>query len=229
MPVRQATDETEMTDFNAARANMVDSQLRTNKVTDPKVIAGFETIPREAFLPEALRSIAYVDEDISIGDGRYVMEPMVLARLIQAAAPTDEDIVLEIGSARGYGTAILAQIAATVVGLDSDQELVGTANETLNAMGIDNAVAVSGNMAEGYAKQAPYDVILFSGSIAKAPDAVTAQLADGGRMVAVVLDEDGVGRATLFQRTGGNVTGRPLFDASTPCLVGFERTSDFVF
>lgn len=218
-----------MTDSNAARANMVDSQLRTNKVTDHKVIAGFETIPREAFLPKALRSIAYIDEDLSIGDGRYVMEPMVLARLIQAAAPKNEDIVLEIGSARGYGTAILAQIAATVVGLDSDEELVGTANETLNAMGIDNAVAVSGDMTEGYAKQAPYDVILFSGAIAKVPDTIVAQLADGGRMIAVVLGKDGVGRATLFQRNGENVTGRSLFDASTPSLVGFEHSSEFVF
>lgn len=229
MPLRQADDETEMTDFNAARANMVDSQLRTNKVTDQGVIAGFETIPRESFLPESLRSIAYVDEDLSIGNGRYVMEPMVLARLIQAAAPTSEDIVLEVGAARGYGTAILAQIAATVVGLDSDEALVSTANETLNAMGIDNAVAVAGDMTEGYAKQAPYDVILFSGSVAKVPDSVVAQLADGGRLVAVIQDKGALGRATLLQRNGANISSRPLFDASTPILVGFEPNSEFVF
>lgn len=218
-----------MTDFNAARAAMVDNQLRTNKVTDLKVIEGFESIPREAFLPEALRSIAYVDEDLDIGDGRYVMEPMVLARLIQAAAPQADEIVLEIGAARGYGTAILAQIAATVVGLDGQEALVSTANETLNAMGIDNAVAVAGEMTKGYAKQAPYDVIVFAGAIAEVPDAIAAQLADGGRMAAVVLDEGGVGRATLFQRVGGTVSSRRLFDASTPVLAGFEPESGFTF
>ncbi len=218
-----------MIDFSAARANMVDSQLRTNKVTDQQVIAGFESIPREAFLPEALRSVAYVDEDLAIGGGRYVMEPMVLARLIQAAAPEDKDIVLEIGAARGYGTAILAQIAATVVGLDADRELVSTANETLNTMGIDNAVAVCGDMAAGYAKQAPYDVILFSGAVSAIPDAVTAQLADGGRLVAVVQDAGGLGRGTLLQRTGDSISERQLFDASTPVLEGFERPSEFVF
>lgn len=218
-----------MTDFNAARAAMVDNQLRTNKVTDLKVIEGFESIPREAFLPESLRSIAYVDEDLDIGDGRYVMEPMVLARLIQAAAPQADEIVLEIGAARGYGTAILAQIAATVVGLDGQEALVSTANETLNAMGIDNAVAVTGEMTQGYAKQAPYDVILFAGAIAAPPEAIQAQLADGGRMAAVVLDEGGVGRATLFQRVGGTVSGRRLFDASTPVLTGFEPKGGFTF
>ena len=218
-----------MIDFSAARANMVDSQLRTNKVTDQQVIAGFEAIPRETFLPESLRGVAYVDEDLAIGGGRYVMEPMVLARLIQAAVPGDTDIVLEIGAARGYGTAILAQIAATVVGLDSDKDLVATANETLNTMGIDNAVAVTGEMTQGYAKQAPYDVILLGGSVGAVPDAIVAQLADGGRLVAVVQDEGGLGRATLLQRTGENVSERRLFDASTPVLAGFERDSGFVF
>ncbi|TQV79319.1 protein-L-isoaspartate O-methyltransferase family protein [Denitrobaculum tricleocarpae] len=218
-----------MTDFNAARATMVDSQLRTNKVTDLKVIESFETIPREVFLPETLRGIAYVDEDLAIGDGRYVMEPMVLARLIQAAAPTSEDIVLEVGAARGYGTAILAQIAATVVGLDSDEALVETANETLNDMGIDNAVVVTGAMTAGYAKQAPYDVILFSGAVTAVPASVIEQLAEGGRLAAVIQDEGGVGRATLMQRVGANVSARPLFDASTPILSGFERKDEFVF
>ncbi|WP_282608409.1 protein-L-isoaspartate O-methyltransferase [Pelagibius sp. Alg239-R121] len=218
-----------MIDFTAARANMVESQLRTNKVTDQQVIAGFESIPREAFLPDTLRGVAYVDEDLAIGGGRHVMEPMILARLIQAAAPGTNDMVLEIGSALGYGTAILAQIAATVVGLDSDQELVATANETLNGMGIDNAVAVSGDMTQGYAKQAPYDVILFSGSIGEVPEAVAAQLADGGRLVAVIQDETGLGRATLMLRNGETISQRRLFDASTPVLNGFERVSGFVF
>ncbi len=218
-----------MIDFSAARTNMVDSQLRTNKVTDQQVIAGFEAIPREAFLPESLRSVAYVDEDLAIGGGRYVMEPMVLARLIQAAAPSDKDIVLEVGAARGYGTAILAQIAATVVGLDSDQALVATANETLNNMGIDNAVAVNGDLKAGYAKQAPYDVILIEGAVGMIPDEILAQLADGGRLVAVVQDDGGLGRATLLQRTGDSISERRLFDASTPVLLGFERPSEFVF
>jgi len=208
---------------------MVDSQLRTNKVKDERLLQAFETVPRELFLPEGKRSVAYVDEDLPVGPGRHLMEPMVLARLLQAADITSEDLVLEIGGASGYATAILAQLAATVVSLESDPDLASAAAHAQGEVGIDNVLSVEGPLERGYAKQAPYNVIVVNGAVAEIPQAITDQLADGGRLVAVVRAGDGPGQAVLVRRLGANVSGRVLFDASTPRLPEFERAPGFVF
>lgn len=208
---------------------MVESQIRTNKVTDQRVIAAFEAVPRELFVDEAKRGIAYIDEDLEVAPGRYLMEPMVLARLLQAAAPRPGDIALDIGCASGYSTAVLAQLVETVVGVESDRALRDEANRTLNALDADNAVVVEGELDAGYQKQAPYDVIVFQGAVSAVPDVVKRQLSDGGRLVAVVCDEGGIGRATLMQRSGDGFSARILFDAGTPLLPGFAREAGFVF
>jgi protein-L-isoaspartate(D-aspartate) O-methyltransferase len=144
-------------------------------------------------------------------------------------APQASDMVLDIGCATGYSTAVLAQLAQTVVGLESDRGLMDLANRTLNALDVDNAVVVEGTLAAGYQKQAPYDVIVFQGAVSEVPEAVRRQLADGGRLAAVVIDATGLGRGTLVQRAGDNFSGRRLFDASTPLLPGFAREAGFVF
>lgn len=208
---------------------MVESQIRTNKVTDQRVIAAFEAVPRELFVDEAKRGFAYIDEDLEVAAGRYLMEPMVLARLLQAAAPQPGDIALDIGCATGYSTAVLAQLAETVVGLESDRHLMGEANRTLNALDVDNAVVVEGALKAGYQKQAPFNVIVFQGAVSEVPEAVKRQLAEGGRLVAVVCDEAGIGRGTLIQRAGDSFSARILFDAATPLLPGFAREAGFVF
>lgn len=218
-----------MTDFAAARLNMVESQIRTNKVTDPRIVEAFETVPREVFVGEAKRGIAYVDEDLEVAPGRYLMEPMVLARLLQAAMPKPGDMALDIGCATGYSTAVLAQLAETVVGLESERALMDAANRTLNALDVDNAVVVEGTLTAGYQKQAPYDVIVFQGAVCEIPDDVKRQLADGGRLVAVVTDAADIGRGTLVQRAGDSFSSRTLFDAATPLLPGFAREAGFVF
>jgi len=227
-PQHRGTD-VEMTDFAAARLNMVESQIRTNKVTDPRIVEAFEAVPREAFVGDAKRGIAYVDEDLEVAGGRYLMEPMVLARLLQAAAPRPGDMALDIGCASGYSTAVLARLVQTVVGLECDHALRETANRTLNGLDVDNAVVVEGALAAGYQKQAPFDVIVFQGAVSAVPDAVKRQLAEGGRLVAVVTDQAGIGRGTLIQRTGDSYSTRMLFDAATPLLPGFEREVGFVF
>jgi len=208
---------------------MVESQIRTNKVTDQRVIAAFEVVPRELFVDEAKRGFAYIDEDLEVAPGRYLMEPMVLARLLQAAAPAAGDIVLDIGCASGYSTAILAQLAETVVGIESDRALRDEANRTLNALDVDNAVVVEGALESGYQKQAPYNVIVFQGAVAEVPETIKRQLAEGGRLVAVICDEAGIGRGTLIQRSGESFSARVLFDAATPLLPGFAREEGFVF
>jgi len=216
-------------DFAAARHNMVECQVRPNKVTDERVLAAMSELPRERFLPKSRQGVAYVDEDIALGDGRYLMEPMVLARLVQAAAVGPGDLALDVGCASGYSTAVLARLCNTVVALESHAGLVAEATAALAELGIDNAAVFERSLAKGYAKQAPYDVILFGGAVARLPEAIVKQLGEGGRLVAVVADGHGMGKATLFVRRSGVVSSRILFDAATPPLPGFAPEPRFVF
>lgn len=218
-----------MINFEQCRRNMVESQLRPNKVTDEKVLAAMGSIPREIFAGSEYQGIAYVDEDIALGDGRYLMEPMVLARLLQAAEIGDDDVVLDIGCGSGYTAAVCAQIAATVVAVESDPMLAAEATRIMGEIGANNAVVVDGALNEGYVKQAPYDVIIFSGAVPKIPEGIEEQLSDGGRMVAVIEAEEGRSQAVLAVNTSGVVTHRTIFDASIPLLPGFVREAGFVF
>jgi protein-L-isoaspartate(D-aspartate) O-methyltransferase len=218
-----------MLDFATARMNMVDSQLRTNRVTDPRVLDAFETVPRERFVPEHLRAIAYVDEDLRITRERYMMEPMVLARLLDAAAFEETDVMLIVGAATGYACALTARIAATVVGLESDKDLAKQAEAMLSDQVTDNAVIVKGDLAKGYPKQAPYNVILINGAVEEVPERITDQLADEGRLLTVVNNGSGMGKAVLMERIGDAIGRRTLFDAATPVLPGFIREKGFVF
>lgn len=218
-----------MIDYTAARLNMVESQLRTNRVTDAALLEAFEQVPRELFVPEELRGVAYVDEDLAVGHGRYLMEPRVLARLLQAARPEPQDIVLDIGCGTGYATVILARLSATVVALEDGGGLAARANEVLGELEVGNAVVVEGPLNEGYAKQAPFNVIVVNGAVAEVPSVISVQLAEAGRLVTVVRNSAGMGRAILMQRIGGVVSSRTLFDAAVPVLPGFEVEPGFVF
>ncbi len=219
-----------MSEYETRRHNMVEGQIRTNKVTDPALIAAFSELPRELFVPQAQRSIAYIDEDIEIAPGRFLMEPMVLARLIQAAEISKDDMVLDIGCAFGYATAILARLANTVVGLESDKRMVDKANAILGELAVDNVALMKGSLEKGFSKQAPYDVILIGGAVESIPPTITKQLAEGGRLVTVVSDGTGTtGSGTLVLRQGNDFSSRVLFDASTPPLPGFQRAEEFVF
>lgn len=216
-------------DFAAARANMVDCQLRTNKVRNARLVEAFETVPRELFVPDPLRTIAYVDEDLEVGKGRYLLEPMVLARLLQAAEVGPQDLVLEVAGASGYGAAVLSQLGATIVSLESDAGLAAAAAVAQAEVGIDNVLLVEGPLEQGYAKQAPYNVIVINGAVAALPKAITDQLAEGGRLVTVLREDAGPGQAVLVQRHGTNISRRVLFDAATPVLPEFQPEPGFVF
>ena len=218
-----------MTDYAVARHNMVEGQIRTNRVTDPALVAALDAVPREAFVPKSMQAIAYVDEDLAIGQGRHLMEPLVLARLLQAADVTPSDAVLDIGCATGYSTAVIARIAGSVVGVESDARFVAEANRRLGELSMDNAAVVQGELTRGYAKQAPYNVIVLNGAIGRVPRDIADQLVEGGRLVAVMRDEGGIGRATLMTRVGGTLSSRIIFDAATPDLPGFAREPGFVF
>lgn len=220
-----------MTDFAAARLNMVESQVRVNAVTDERLIAAMAAVPRERFVPISRQGIAYMDEDIRISDGkapRFLMEPRVFAKLAQLAAITADELVLDIGCGTGYSTAVLSRLAGTVVALESDEDLAAQAGATLSDLGVDNAVVVAGALPDGYAKQAPYDVIFINGMVSSIPDALQSQLRENGRLVAVA--GDGVsGRARLYMRAGDAFSGRDAFDANIRFLPGFEPVESFVF
>ncbi len=218
-----------MSEYAAARLNMVEGQIRPNKVTDHRLVEAMLDIPREVFVPKAARGIAYVDKDIAIGNGRYLMEPMVFARMLQEVGVGETDVALDIGCGSGYSTAVLARLAAKVVGLESDAELAQRATEALAQSGVANATVVTGPLPEGNPAQAPYDVIVIEGLVAEVPSAITDQLAEGGRLIAAVMGDRGVGEVKLYQRLGGLVSGRVLFEALPRLLPGFEPKPTFVF
>jgi protein-L-isoaspartate(D-aspartate) O-methyltransferase len=217
------------TEYSAARLNMVEGQIRPNKVTDQRVVDAFLAVPRDQFVPEGLRGVAYVDKSIPVTRSRYLLEPMVLARLLNDAKIESTDIVLDVGTGTGYSAAVIGRLAATVVALESDSELAALANQAMQTQGVDNAAVMHGPLNAGWAKQAPYNVIIVQGAVAAVPPALLDQLAEGGRLLAVVLPESGQGVARLYLKTGGQVSSRILFDASAALLPGFEAKADFQF
>ena len=215
-------------DFAAARQNMVDCQILPNRVDDQRIVEALLKIPREKFVPDNLTGIAYVDEIVPLGGQRYVMEAMVVARLLQTAALNAEDVALSIGCGTGYATAVLAQIVDTVVAGEPDKGLAQKANQNLAAIGLDNVAVVEGKLEDGNIDQGPYNVIFFDGAVQTVPDAICDQLAEGGRLVAIVAGER-VGTAYLYSRFGGVISKREVFDAGTPLLPGFRKQKSFVF
>lgn len=221
-----------MVDIATQRLNMVESQVRPSDVVDRRIPAAMSQIPREEFVPEALRAIAYMDDHVSLdataAAPRCLLAPRVLAKMIQHLELADTDLVLDIGCATGYSTAVLAHIAQTVVGLESDHALAEQAATALDRVGIDNAAVVEGALAEGHATEGPYDAILLNGTVDQVPPALLDQLKDGGRLV-TIMAQSGYGRAMQWRRLDATFDAVWLFDATAPALPGFAHKREFVF
>lgn len=215
-------------EFAQAREAMINGQLRPNKVGDASLLAAMKSVPREAFVPRSKRAIAYVDEDLEIAPDRWLMEPIIFARLVQAAGIQPTDAVLDIGCLTGYSTAVLAHLASAVVGLENDPAMVETANGNLAELQLGNGAVIEGDLIAGYAKEAPFDVIFIGGSVERMPPELADQLAEGGRLVAVQI-KNGVGRAVLGKKTAGVFGMSDFMDAQTPLLPGFEMPDSFSF
>jgi protein-L-isoaspartate(D-aspartate) O-methyltransferase len=223
-----------MTDFAAARRMMVDGQVRTSDVTNPRIIAAMLELPRERFVPQANADLAYLDFDVPAAEAergkpaRRLLKPMVLAKLVQAAAVGASDRVLDVGCASGYSSALLARLTHSVIALEEEEALVRAARENLKAIGADNVTVVAGPLTQGWQGGAPYDVIFLNGATEIVPHALTRQLKAGGRLVAVV-GRAPTSQAILYRSVGGEVSGWPIFDAAAPLLPGFAAPPAFVF
>ncbi|CAM4330925.1 protein-L-isoaspartate O-methyltransferase family protein [Palleronia rufa] len=215
-----------MADFAMRRRMMVDTQVRPSDVTLFPIIEAMLTIPRERFVPNRLREAAYLGENLPIGPGRTILEPRTLAKMLNALEIGPTDLVLDLGTGFGYSAAVLAWMAQAVVAVEPEEPLAAEAEAALADAGIDNAVIHVGPLAEGAPKHGPYDAIAIQGAVSVLPDAITDQLAEGGR-IACIFFEDRLGTCRIGVKADGYVSWRFAFNASAPVLPGFDRKPEF--
>lgn len=216
-----------MTDFATRRVMMVDTQVRPSDVTKFPIIDAMLTIPREAFVPEARREAAYMGENLAIAPGRVVLEPRTLAKMLDALDVQPGELVLDLGAGLGYSAAVIARLADAVVALEEDEALAAEAQRRLSEGGVDNAAVVTGSLAAGDARHAPFDVITVQGGVEVMPQAILDQLKEGGRIGAIFM-EGALGVCRIGYKIDGVVTWRQAFNAAAPVLPGFAAARGFV-
>jgi protein-L-isoaspartate(D-aspartate) O-methyltransferase len=213
--------------FESARFNMIEGQLRASAVSDARVLVAMGAVARERFVPTAKRALAYADVAVEVAPGRFLLDPRSFAKLLQLAEITAEDRILDVGCATGYSSAVLSRLGKEVVALEQDADLVRIASGLL-AQVQGRVQLAQGALIDGFKAGAPYDVILVNGAIEQTPDALLAQLAEGGRLV-TAMREGGQGHALLFLKQHGAIGRRADFDTEAPLLAGFKRALGFVF
>ena len=216
-----------MFDFVQARETMLDSQIRTNDVTDRRIQSAITSVPRECFVPKAKLALAYSDTHIDLGDGQFMLRPRDFAKMLEAAEIASDDIVLNIGCGRGYSVAVLAQLAETVVALEQTSETVERATKLLEKCGTANAAVVEGDFRVGAPEHGPFDVIFVGATVEYPPKTWLDQLSNDGRLV-VCISEGSMGRVCVYRKSDDNVGQSVVFDASIPYLSGFKPKSQFV-
>ena len=217
-----------MTDFDRARKVMVDNQLRTAGITDRRVLAAMGEVPREQFVPEVRRGLAYIDEAIAVGGARKLGAPAPFAKLIQLAEVDGTDHVLDLGCGTGYSAAVLGQLAASVVAVESEPALAATARSALAGVGATNVTVVEGALETAGKSKGPYDVIVIEGTVEQVPDALFGQLKPEGTLVALLAEAGRPAVAHLFARSGKGIASRAVFDAQLPPLAA-RQDDRFVF
>ncbi len=213
------------------RANMVDGQIHTNGVVNEGLLEAFLTVPRESFVPERLQDVAHTDESVDIGQGRYLIAPMVHAKMLQEAGLHSDDVVLDIGTGYGYSSAILSSLVTTVISIENNKRHCEKAKRLWSSLDLCNIVLVENDLPDGDAEHAPYSLIVINGAVNEVPQNLLDQLDNGGRLVAIVQEQGAAsGRAVLFLKDeSGDVSSRTLFDANIPALDAFAAESAFVF
>lgn len=217
--------------FESARKAMVESQLQPSGIVDGRVDEAFMQTPREMFVPNALRGVSYMDDNIEIGNGRTLMAPLILGQMVQNAALGKKAKVLDVGCGTGYSTAILARLAAEIVALDRDEKLLHSARLNWENLDLQNISPVLGNHTDGYAGAAPYDAIFINGAVAKAPMNLMSQLKKGGKLYCVLVEKgQSTGRIVVYTHVEqGEPISRVLADSMAPYLTGFDPQVEFEF
>ena len=215
-----------MTDFAARRRMMVDTQIRPSDVTKYPIIDAMLSVPRELFVPDALRDAAYVGQDLDLGGGRVLLEPRTLAKMLDALDISGDELVLDVGSALGYSAAVLARLAQAVVALEEDEAMAGESIALLAEAGADNVIPQQGILAEGAAEHGPYDVMIIEGGIEELPEKLEDQLKDGGRVACIFMD-GALGEVRIGYKTAGTLSWRFEFNAGAPVLPGFAAQRAF--
>lgn len=215
-----------MTDFATRRRMMVDTQVRPSDVTEFPIIDAMLTVPREVFVPRDRIDAAYADDLVELGDGRVLLDPRCFAKLLEALNLSNADLVLDIGSGLGYSAAVIARIAEAVVAVEDDTDRVAEAQSLLSEHHADNVVLHDGPLTDGAPEHGPYDAILIEGGVETVPDAVIAQLKDGGR-IACIFMEGALGTVRVGHKRDGQLSWRYAFNAAAPVLQGFEKTVEF--
>ena len=215
-----------MSEFATRRVMMVDTQVRPSDVTKFPIIDAMLQVPRETYVPRDRREAAYVGENLDIGGGRVVLEPRTLAKLLDALDIQPTEMVLDLGCGLGYSSAVIARLADAVVALEEDAGLADEAQRLLSVEGVDNAAVVAGPLVQGAPKHAPYDVITVQGGVETVPEALLAQLKDGGRIGAVFMDGP-LGTAKVGYKIDGAMSWRAVFNAAAPVLDGFRKARGF--
>lgn len=213
------------------RIKMVDNQLRPFDVFQYDVLAAFLEVPRDIFVPQNKRALAYSDAEIEVADGdilRRMIRPMHLARMVQSAGLTRDSVVLDVGCLTGYSSAILSRLCGSVVALETSDAMVRRATDALSEADIDTVAVLEGPLADGYASEGPFDAILLGGAVDEVPEKLVAQLREDGVIIGP-LGSGGAGRAVSIKRDGDGHTVVPLFNCSAPSLPGFEREDAFTF
>lgn len=217
-----------MIDFAARRNMMVDTQVRPSDVTKFPIIEAMLTVPREDFVPSAQREAAYMGENLDLGQGRVLLEPRTLAKMLDALAITNGELVLDVGGAMGYSTAVIAHLAEAVVAVEEDEAMAHEAQEALMEAGADNAVVHVGPLVEGAQQHGPYDVIILQGGIQELPDPLVDQLKEDGRVAALFMTGE-LGEVRIGRKRGSDISWRMAFNAAAPVLPGFGREVAFEF
>ena len=216
--------------FEALRKAMVDSQIRPNKVIDDRVIAAFMSVPRERFVSKNMQNLAYIDEDIHLSGGRFIVEAMVMARIIQTLALDASQSVMLIGAGTGYTAALLSSLVESVIAIETRAQMVEKAQQAVTALDIGNVAVIKARLQDGYASEAPYDAIIIEGAVEQMPQSLLDQLANGGRLAAIWRpDGTQAGEACIWHKTGDAVTRTALFTAQVPVLDEFRAKPKFSF
>ncbi|MFG6582233.1 protein-L-isoaspartate O-methyltransferase [Sulfitobacter sp. 1A12779] len=215
-----------MSDFAARRVTMVDTQVRPSDVTKFPIIDAMLTVQREDFVPAAQREAAYLGENLDLGQDRVLLDPRTLAKMLDHLDITNEELVLDIGCAMGYSSAVIAHMAEAVVAVEEDEAMAAEAQEALAQAGADNVIVHVAPLTEGAPQHGPYDVVIVQGAVGELPAALVEQVKEGGRIACLFMDR-GLGEVRLGYKRGGQVSWRPEFNAGAPVLRGFERQAEF--